>query len=46
MRNLKKKYIYTQMNLPILNFKRLIMTEWELVSCSPLLIFMGSVSAG
>ena len=34
------------MNLPILNFKRLIMTEWELVSCSLLLIFMESVSAG
>ena len=34
------------MNLPILNFKRLIMTEWELVSCSPLLIFRESVSAG
>ena len=46
-------YIYThththtiQMNLPILNFKRLIMTEWELVSYSLFLIFMESVSAG
>ena len=46
MWNLKKKKKMIQMNLPILNFKRLIMTEWELVSCSPLLIFRESVSAG
>ena len=39
-------HTHTQMNLPILNFKRLIMTEWELVSYSLLLIFMESVSAG
>lgn len=42
----KKKKKMIQMNLPILNFKRLIMTEWELVSCSPLLIFRESASAG